>query len=88
MFPPLWTCVRVCVTWQHWLLFNTYTPFVHVLVLLGQVEYLRGQLAKSVAEETRLGEGLKRTQESLLFLSAWDEEKIELESEVSSRWSK
>lgn len=33
----------------------------------------------------RLGEELKRVQESLLFLSAWDEEKIELESKVRGR---
>eukprot|EP00752_Nemacystus_decipiens_P006156 g5554.t1 len=46
-------------------------------------EYFRAQLAKSVADGARLGEELKRTQESLLFLSAWDEEKIELESEVA-----
>lgn len=46
------------------------------------MEYHRVQLGKSVAEGKRLGEELKRTQESLLFLSAWDEEKIELESEV------
>lgn len=63
---------------------DTCTTFIHALrVLLAQVDYLRAQLAKSVAEGARLGQELKRTQESLLFLSAWDEEKIELESEVS-----
>eukprot|EP00903_Cladosiphon_okamuranus_P018176 g16723.t1 len=52
--------------------------------LESEVEYHRVQLGKSVTEGERLGEELKRTQESLLFLSAWDEEKIELESEVAS----
>ena len=63
---------------------DTCATLIHALrVLLAQVDYLRAQLAKSVAEGARLGQELKRTQESLLFLSAWDEEKIELESEVS-----
>lgn len=52
------------------------------LMMSVQVEYHRAQLAKSNDEGARLGGELKRTQESLLFLSAWDEEKIELESEV------
>lgn len=52
-------------------------------MLLVQVECHRVQLAKSIKEGARLGGELKRSQESLLFLSAWDEEKIELESEVS-----
>lgn len=47
-----------------------------------QGAYLRSQLTRSVNAETRLANELKRTQESLLFLSAWDEEKIELEAEV------
>ncbi len=48
-----------------------------------QVEDHRAQFKKSVDDGTRLGEELKRTQESLLFLSAWDQEKTELEAEVS-----
>lgn len=47
-----------------------------------QGEFYRVELDKSVEDGKRLGDGLRRTQESLLFLSAWDEEKIELEAEV------
>ncbi|CAM9415816.1 unnamed protein product, partial [Scytosiphon promiscuus] len=52
--------------------------------LSAEGEFYRVQLRKSVEDGTRLGDELKRTQESLLFLSAWDEEKIELEAEVAS----
>ncbi|CAM9180566.1 unnamed protein product [Hapterophycus canaliculatus] len=52
--------------------------------LTAEGEFYRVQLGKSVEDGTRLGDELKRTQESLLFLSAWDEEKIELEAEVAT----
>lgn len=47
-----------------------------------QGENHRIQHAKGAEEEAKLREELKRTQEALSFLSAWDEERIELDAEV------
>lgn len=47
-----------------------------------QGENHRIQHAKGAEEEAKLREDLKRTQEALSFLSAWDEERIELDAEV------
>lgn len=49
---------------------------------VSQGESHRIQHAKGAEEEAKLREDLKRTQEALSFLSAWDEERIELDAEV------
>lgn len=51
-------------------------------ISLVQVSSNGVQRLKSIEEEARLREELKRTQEALSFLSAWDEEKNELDAEV------
>lgn len=49
---------------------------------LFQGENHRTKHAKGAEEEAKLREDLKRTHEALSFLSAWDEERIELDAEV------
>lgn len=55
--------------------------YVPVFVVL-QTQDQRTRHKMSQAEATRLRDELKRSQEALMELSAWDEEKVELEMEV------
>lgn len=63
-------------------LLSKHSNRVFCVLLFSQAQDDRLRYTMSTVAEATLREDLKRSQEALMGLSAWDEEKIELEMEV------